>query len=125
MASAVGTIVSTMLSFPANDGIVDRPEMPPPSIAYGVKVLVTVGVGVDSVALPTSVSDGDPGKMGVGTDVSDGDLVGEIPDDIMEEAGDGIDVPTESTEGSSDPPSSSISVSLLVEFFAASAYCLQ
>lgn len=90
-------------------------------------MLVSDGIDVVSVALPTIVTDGDPEIMGVGINVSEGNLVGETPDNITDEADDGTDVPNDSiSDGSSDPSSdSSTSVSVFVELFAASAYCSQ
>ena len=126
VASAVGSIVSTMLSFPICVGIPDTFEKLPPPIADGDKVLVNVGIADESVVLPTPITDGDPDKTSDGIEVSDGDFVGVLPDDAVEEAGDGIVVAIDSTSDTSSNPSSvSISASLFVELDAASAYCSQ
>jgi hypothetical protein len=120
-------------------GIADISELVTSSIADGDKVFVEDGIADTSVAFPTPTTDGDSVFNDslsnidvVGIDVNDGGLVGERPVDVIEDAGDGTDVTEDSTpEGSSDPSSGvdnvsvSISVSLLVTFFAASGYCSQ
>jgi hypothetical protein len=127
VASAVGSIVSTMLSFPISVGIPDTFDKLSPPIADGDNVLVNVGIADESVVLPTPITDGDPDKTSDGIEVSDGDLVGVLSDDAVEEAGDGIVVAIDSTSVTSPTISSSVSMSasLFVELDAASAYCSQ